>query len=112
MTTERRRAALLQRLMQPLTNWRRCRNDNFCARASFSQLARFSIATLSAAAISPGLFGFTGAVCENAGIATNAVSMTNVKMRGSRDITRDPFGIRYNAVTRLLCRQFVKGCIR
>jgi hypothetical protein len=39
------------------------------ARASRWQAARFSMAILSAAAISPGLLGFAGAVCDSAGPA-------------------------------------------
>jgi len=41
------------------------------ARASFWQAARLAMAILSAAAISPGLLGFAGAVCGSAGPAPN-----------------------------------------
>ncbi len=53
--------------MQLFTKLRRFQKVNFCARASRSQAARFSIRALSAAAISPGLVGF-GLYCASAGI--------------------------------------------
>jgi hypothetical protein len=53
--------------MQLFTKLRRFQKVNFCARASRSQAARFSILALSAAAISPGLVGF-GLFCASAGI--------------------------------------------
>jgi len=58
---------------------------NFFSRASRWQAARFSMAILSAAAISPGLLGFFGGdcVCESANVVPDRNKAMVVKM--SRD---------------------------
>src|SRR5215813_9927434 len=78
---------------------------NFFSRASRWQAARFAMAILSAAAISPGLLGFFGgdSVCESASVVPERNRPMAVKMmrdRGTGEL--DIAGLASQAISRVL----------
>src|SRR5262249_22478073 len=78
---------------------------NFFSRASRWQLARFSMAILSALAISPGLLGFAGGgcVCETASVVPDRNRAMVLKMIRDRNTGElDIAGLSSRAISRVL----------